>query len=190
LSAAGRSASFRRVGGKGDRPTVENRWWVDQGKEARGGVPAERPPPQFGRVFFRSGDGFEQERARLRLTDSNLKWLEEASPPANAWAYVQVLTSERTNPTRVDRVKAALKLPPGGRGVLVDSGVSLRAIMTGSPPGERLLELRLGEDSSLDVWVHGEWVRESFFRGFDDALRRAPALVREYLTTERGASIA
>ena len=27
-------------------------------------------------------------------------------------------------------------------------------------------------------------------RGFDDALRRAPALVHEYLTTSRGASIA
>ena len=24
------------MGGKGDRPTVENRWWVDQGKDAKG----------------------------------------------------------------------------------------------------------------------------------------------------------
>ena len=178
------------MGGKGDRPTVENRWWVDQGKEARGGGPVERPPPAFGKVFFRSGDGFEQDRARLRLTDSNLKWLEETNPPANEWAYVQVLEGERTPDARIERVKGAFRLPPGGRGVLVDSGVSLRAIVTASPPGERLLELRLGDDASLDVWVHGEWVREAVFRGFDDALRRAPALVREYLTTDRGASIA
>lgn len=190
LSVPGGSASFRRVGGKGDRPTVENRWWVDQGKEPRGGGVVERPPPQFGKTFFRSGDGFEQERARLRLTDSNLKWLEEANPPANGWAYVQVLPGERTPEQRLERVKGAVRLPPGGRGVLVDSGISLRAIVTASPPGERLLELRLGDDASLDVWVHGEWVREVIFRGFDDALRRAPALVREYLTTARGASIA
>jgi GrpB-like predicted nucleotidyltransferase (UPF0157 family) len=37
--------------------------------------------------------------------------------------------------------------------------------------------------------VHGEWVREALFRGFDDALRRAPRLVREYLTTRRGEAI-
>jgi hypothetical protein len=177
------------VGGKGDRPTVENRWWVDQGKAPRDGAPIERPPPQFGKVFFRSGDGFEQDRARLRLTDSNLKWLEEANPPADGWTYVQVLAGERSPESRIERVKGAVRLPPGGRGVLVDSGVSLRAIVTATPSGERLLELRLGDDSSLDIWVHGEWVREVSFRGFDDALRRAPALVREYLTTARGASI-
>ena len=178
------------MGGKGDRPTVENRWWVDQGKEPRGGGVVERPPPQFGKNFFRSGDGFDQDRARLRLTDSNLKWLEEANPPANGWAYVQVLQGERTQDARLERVKGAVRLPPGGRGVLVDSGVSVRAIVTASPPGERLLELRLGDDASLDIWVHGEWVREVIFRGFDDALRRAPAIVREYLTTARGAAIA
>ena len=90
---------------------------------------------------------------------------------------------------RIERAKAALPLPPGGRGVLVDSGTSLRAIVTGQPTGERLVEVRLGEDSSFDAWVHGEWVREVLFRNFDDALRRAPALVREYLTTHRGAPI-
>ena len=169
---------------------MENRWWVDQGKEARGGAVGERPPPAFGKTFFRSGDGFEQDRARVRLTDSNLKWLEESNPPANGWAYVQVLDGERTPESRLERVKGAVRLPPGGRGVLVDSGVSIRAIITATQPGERLLELRLGDDASLDIWVHGEWVREVIFRGFDDALRRAPSLVREYLTTSRGASIA
>jgi len=177
------------VGGKGDRPNVENRWWVDQGKDARGGTTA-RPPAQFGGRFFRTGAGFEQERARLRLTDSNLKWLEETSPPPGGWAVVRVLADERFPEARVARVKAAFRLPPGGRGVLVDSGTSLRAILTGQPPGERLVELRLGEESSYDAWVHGEWVREALFRDFDDALRRAPALVREYLTTGRATPLA
>jgi hypothetical protein len=86
-------------------------------------------------------------------------------------------------------VKAAFRVPPRGRGVLIDSGTSLRAIMTGDPPGERLVEVRLGEESSFDAWVAGEWVREELFRGFEDALRRAPALVREYLTTARAASL-
>ena len=172
------------MGGKGDRPTVENRWWVDQGKDARG-MPVERPPAPFGGRFFRTGAGFEQERARLRLTDSNLKWLEENQPPADGWAVVQVLPEEHYPAAKLERVKKALALPPGGRGVLVDSGDSVRAIMTGEPVGERLVEVRLGEESSFDAWVRGEWVRESLFRDFDDALRRVPALVHEYLRTAR-----
>jgi hypothetical protein len=166
------------VGGKGDRPVVD-RWWVDQGKDAKGN-PLPRPPATYGGSFFRTGDGFEQDRARVRLTDSNLKWLEEGRPPADGWAVVQVFTGERSS---------AFKLPRGGRGVLVDSGNALRAILTGEPVGERLIELRLGEESSFDAWVNGEWVREVLFRNFDDALRRAPVLVREYLTTRRGAPI-
>ena len=49
------------------------------------------------------------------------------------------------------------------------------------------MEIRLGDDNSFDAWVRGEWVREAFFRHFHDALRRAPALLREYLTTDRAA---
>jgi len=183
-----RSDTLRAVGGKGDRPTVENRWWVDQGKDAKGN-PVPRPPAQFGHRFFRTGDGFEQDRARLRLTDSNLKWLEESAPPGGGWGVVRVLTDERVPDARVEKVKAAFKLPPGGRGVVVDSGTALRLIITGEPSGERIVEVRLGDESSFDAWVNGEWVREALFRGFDEGLRRTPALVREYLTTSRAASL-
>src|SRR5438552_18130848 len=131
------------MGGKGDRPTVETRWWVDQGKDAKGN-PVPRPPAQFGHRFFRTGDGFEQDRARIRLTDSNLKWLEEAKPAVGEWTVVRVLAGERVPDQRIEKVKAAFRLPPRGRGVLVDSGTSVRAIITADPPGERLVEVRLG----------------------------------------------
>jgi hypothetical protein len=176
------------MGGKGDRPVVD-RWWVDQGKDAKGN-PLPRPPAKYGHRFFRSGEGFEQERARLRLTDSNLKWLEESNPVPDTWAHVRVLAGEKFPDGRLERVKGAFRLPPGTRGVIVDSGVAVRLIITGHPTGERLVEVRLGEDSSFDAWVGGEWVREVLFRGFDEAVRRAPALVREYLTTGRAASLA
>jgi hypothetical protein len=176
------------VGGKGDRPAVENRWWVDHGKDAKGN-PLPRPPAAFGGRFFRTGEGFEQERARVRLTDSNLKWLEEANPPSDGWVVVHVLAGERFPEGRLEKAKAALRLPSGCRGVLIDSGTSLRAIVTAQPIGERLVEVRLGEESSFDAWVNGEWVREALFRDFEDGLRRAPPLVREYLTTSRAASL-
>src|SRR2546422_6493784 len=84
----------RPVGGKGDRPAVENRWWVDQGKDAKGN-PLPRPPAAFGGRFFRTREGFGQGRARVRRPDSNLKWLEEASPPPPGWVVVHLLARER-----------------------------------------------------------------------------------------------
>ncbi len=177
------------MGGKGDRPTVENRWWVDQTKDGSGRlVPVERPPATYGRRFFKTGDGYDQDRARLRLTDSNLKWLEEGHPAPNEWATITMFERERFPEGRLRRARGALRLPPGGRGGLIDSGVSLRAVVTGDPSGERLIEIRLGEESSFDAWVRGEWVREVLFRNFDDAMRRLPGLVREYLTTNRAAT--
>src|ERR1700754_1810682 len=112
----------RRVGGKGDRPNVENRWWAEL-KDAAG-TPIPRPPAQFGHRFFRTGDGFEQERARLRLTDSNTKWLDEANPEPGTWAVTYVLADERFPAQRLEKVRNAFQLPPGGRGVIVDSGTS------------------------------------------------------------------
>ena len=71
------------MGGKGDRPTVENRWWVDQGKDASG-RPIERPPAQFGGRFFRTGDGFEQERARPKTL------VEDFAPKSRAAGTAQI----------------------------------------------------------------------------------------------------
>ena len=87
-------------------------------------------------------------------------------------------------------MKSAFPIPPGGRGVIIDSGTSVRLIMTGDPSGERLVEVRLGDESSFDAWVQGEWVGEALFRNFDEALRRAPALVHEYLATSRATPLA
>ena len=174
------------MGGKGDRPSLENRWWVDVGKDGR---PLDRPPATFGNRFFHTGAGFDQDRAQRRLTDLNLKWFDEVDAPPGVWAVIHALERERFPPQRLDKVKAALPIPPNGRGILVDSGDSVRAIITGVPFGARLVEVRLGPESSFDAWVDGEWVREAVFRNFDEGLRRTPALIREYLTTDRARSI-
>ena len=175
------------MGGQGDRPNLEGRWWIDQQKT---GVPNERPPATFGHRFFQTGDGYDQDRAQRRLTDLNLKWFEEVDAPEGTWAMLRLLDKQRVPEERVAKIRAALPLPPHGRGVLVDSGESIRAIATGRPVGERLIEIRLGRESSFDAWVFGEWVREESFRTFEEALRKVPRLMREYLTTDRGAPIA
>ena len=46
---------------------------------------------------------------------------------------------------------------------------------------DRVVELTLGGDSSLDVWSRGEWVTERVFRSKERALREAPHLLSRYL---------
>ncbi len=175
------------MGGKGDRPAgLENRWWVDQQRDAQGYL-IDRP--RIPLRFFRSAAGFDQDAAQRRLTDLNLKWFNEVETRPGSWALVRTLENQRVPEPRLRKVQGLLPVPPGCHGVLVDSGEALRAIVTGTPLGDRLVEVRIGVESSFDAWVGGEWVRELSFRNADDALRRAPRLIREYLTTTRGAPI-
>jgi hypothetical protein len=170
-------------------PAVENRWWVEQAdakeKERRAAARADReagePPKNLpGARLFLIGKNFDQEQARARLTDSNLNFLREANPAECEWAYLA--TAEGRSPEElILRTKRALKLPPGARGVLVDSGTSLRAIVTGTPVGERMIEVTLGPESCLDAWVKGDWVHEQTFASRDRAFKIAPGLIASYL---------
>jgi hypothetical protein len=91
------------------------------------------------------------------------------------------MTEERFSQKTLERIKDTVALPPGGRALAVDSGVSLRVILTGQPSGERLVELRFGEESSFDAWVDGEWVDEALFGRLQEALKAAPAFVAKHL---------
>lgn len=162
-------------------PAIDHRWWVDTGKtkERARPVPTERTP--IGSRFFDIGYEFDQERARTRLTDINLKFLQEAEPGTGEWTTVHMVPSERVPATELERVKRRLALPPAARGVIVDSGRSARFIITGDPVGERILEFTLGEESSFDCWIRGDWVHEELFGNLEDALRKAGPYVKHYL---------
>jgi hypothetical protein len=162
-------------------PTVANRWWVDLGGTEK--VKTRRPTGPAGSQFFQVAHDFEQERARERLTDNNLKLLHAADPPEGGWGYVRL--AETSYPDReLARVKRLVVLPAYARGVIVDCGRSVRLLITGTPRGERLLELALGEAPSFDCWVHHEWVREAVFEDADKALRALCGFIKEYLSPE------
>jgi hypothetical protein len=166
-------------------PTVENRWWVDtdKGSDQSKAIPkGERPP--VGSRFFDIGYEFDQEQAKQRLTDLNLKFLDEGRPEPNSWRLIRMVPNECVPAGQIERMKQRLPLPPGARGVIVDSGRSVRFIITGDPIGERVLEFTLGEESSFDCWIRGDWVREELFRDLDDALRKARPFVGRYLGPE------
>lgn len=176
---------------------VDNRWWVDMGgarkarprvapaSAAEGEAGAGRPGPAWvaGERLFRDGESFDADRARAHLSGSNLDWLREANPPEGGWVVLK-LTEDRPRDDVVERVKQSIRLPRGARGVLLDSGPTLRAIVTGSPVGERICEICLGADCSLDVFVRGEWTLERTFRGRDRALREVSDLLERWLTDD------
>lgn len=171
--------------GEERKPAVENRWWVDSGaKEQRGGsarAPADHEgQPIVGERFFKVGFGFDQDRAQKNLTDSNLNLIREGNPSQGTWAYLS-LAGDASPPERLSKVKRMLRLPKWARGVLVDAGTSIRAIATGEPVGERIVELTIGSQSSFDAWARGEWVREKVFRSRERALREGSGLIVRYL---------
>jgi hypothetical protein len=133
-----------------------------------------------GERLFRVGRDFDQDRARARLTDSNLNWIKEANPPEGGWVQVNA-TENRSRDDLVARVKQAVRLPSGARAVLIDSGSSLRVVATGTPVGAKIVELTLGAESSFDAWSGDDWVCEQVYRGRDRALREASRLFARYL---------
>ncbi len=164
-----------------DQPTVANRWWVELGNAEK--VKAKRPPGPAGSQFFQVAHDFNQDRARERLTDNNLKLLSAAEPPEAGWGYVRL--AETTYPVReLERVRKLVPLPPYARALIVDCGRTLRILVTGTPVGERILALALGDAPSFDCWVRHEWVREELFEDADKALRALQRYMREYLSPE------
>ncbi|MBP1686573.1 MAG: hypothetical protein H6Q33_2716 [Deltaproteobacteria bacterium] len=163
------------------KPTVVNRWWVDLGSADK--VRVKRPPGPAGSQLFQVGKDFQQDTARELLTDHNLKLLQAADPPEGGWGYVQLAGS--AYPEReLERIKKLVPLPPYARAVIVDCGRSLRLLVTGTPLGERTLELTLGESPSFDCWVRNEWVREALFDDADKALKALQRFMRDYLSPE------
>lgn len=160
---------------------VENRWWVDTAGLRTPAIP--KPTATIGHQFFRAGDGFEQEPARDRLTDNNLKILVEAQPPEGGWAYVCLAPTQHPRRDQ-DYIRRSISIPPYARAVFVDSGKSVRVLVTGSPIGERILEITLGYAPSFDCWIRHEWVEERVFRSPREAIRNAGRMIRRYLAPE------
>jgi hypothetical protein len=163
----------------------DNRWWVDQGKSREQVKPEERQAPA-GATFFRSVEGYDQEQARENLTDLNLKLLAQGNPAPGKWAYLPLL-EERCSAKEIEKVKRALPLPPNARAVLVDSGLSLRAIITGTPANERVLEFNFIDEASFDCWIRGEWVCEEVFGDRRELLQHAADLLRRYMKKDTAA---
>lgn len=161
---------------------ADNNWWVEKLK-TREKVKLAEGQAFVGANFFRSVEGYDQEEATKNLTDLNLKLLTVGNPAPGEWGYV-TLVEQKSPPAEIDKVKRALPLPPDARAVLVDAGLSLRVIVTGTPIGERLLEFNFIDEASFDCWIRGEWIREEVFRDKRELLRQAAALLQRYMARD------
>lgn len=177
------------AGGDSNSPTVKDRWWVDTGDKNKKGPKTAAPVAEkkeaapVGSRLYRSAAGFDQEIARARLTDLNMKLLVEANPPEGGWGYV--LLAEKPFPEQErERIKSRVNLPSYARGAVIDGGRSLRLLFTGTPIGERILDLALTEVPSFDCWINGDWVREEVFQNRRHALGRIRRLIQEFLSPE------
>lgn len=165
------------------KPPREKEWWVEEHKGGERAKPEERQAP-VGAAFFRTVEEYDQTQAEKNLTDLNPRLLAEADPEPGAWGYVALL--ETTSPQReIEKIKHALPLPPAARGVIVDSGLSLRAIVADTQDLGILMEFNFMEEASFDCWIQNEWVGERVFAGKRELLRRAERLLKRYL--RRGA---
>jgi hypothetical protein len=159
--------------------STESRWWIDRDK-TRGKPKVQEKQAPAGASFFRAVEGYNQDQALDHLTDLNLKLLAQGAAPSGGWGYVSLV--EDRSPTReIEKVKRALPLPSFARAVIVDSGLSLRVIVTGTPVGERILEFNFVQEASFDCWIRGEWVREELFANPEELLRKAAHLLEKYL---------
>jgi acyl-CoA synthetase (AMP-forming)/AMP-acid ligase II len=159
--------------------STENRWWIDRDK-ARGKSKTQEQQAPAGASFFRVVEGYDQDQALDHLTDLNLKLLAQGEAPAGGWGYIS-LVADKSPAREMEKVKRALPLPPFARAVIVDSGLSLRVIVTGTPVGERILEFNFVQEASFDCWIRGEWVREELFASPEELRRNAARLLNKYL---------
>jgi hypothetical protein len=140
----------------------------------------EEPREPAGAIFFRSVENYDQEKALEALSDLNMKLIKQANPAPGEWAYL-ALAEERCVPKESERIKRFMTLPADVYAVIVDSGLSLRVILTGTPMYERMLEFNFIAEASFDCWIQEEWMREEVYEDKYALLRNAQKLLQQYL---------
>jgi hypothetical protein len=163
-----------------DTQFEETKWWIDRGpvkEREKAASPVKGIVEQWATELLK---GYNQELAAKNLVDINAKILQSLSVGTGQWAYYSLEVG--TYPTdKLERIKNALPLPPGARGVIIDAGYSLRMVITGEPMGERYLDINFTEAPSLDYWVKGQLVEERQFSNIGEALRRIKPDLVDYL---------
>ncbi len=174
-------AAAAEPAGTGPDPTIqETKWWIDTGVRRGQEAPEREPKGVIERWAFELLKDYRQERALQNIVDINGQVLRELGNNDQRWVHVSLGVGEF--PTkRLNHIKDALRIPRYSRALVIDAGYSVRILITGDPPGEKLLDINFTESPSLDYWINGELMEEQMFRSIDDALKRLRNSVHRYL---------
>ncbi|MGH8011456.1 MAG: hypothetical protein ACREQ4_03005 [Candidatus Binataceae bacterium] len=156
------------------KQNVENRWWVETTVKRPKQAKSEGDLPQLpvAMSFYAVAKDYSQDRAKEDLTDNNLRIAREANPPPGDWVYV-AMTEEHYPVRLVKRIKDEFRLPREARGILLDHGRLVRLLICGPQLEDWMLDVTLGEEPSVDVYVWGTMYRERLFKRAEEALRSA-----------------
>ena len=166
----------------GDRSTAvqEVKWWIDTGTKQRSETGEREPIGVIERWAFELLKDYRQEQALRNIVDINSQVLRELGNNEDRWVYLSLGVGEFPL-KRLNYIKDSLRLPRYARALAIDAGYSIRILLTGDPPGEKVLDINFTEAPSLDYWIDGELVEEQMFRSIEDALKRLRNSVHRYL---------
>jgi len=162
----------------------ETKWWVDRGPVKEREKTAEPVKGIIEKWAYELLKNYNQDQAAKNLVDINAKLLSGLSVAQGEWGYYSLEVGNYP-PDKLAKIKNSLPLPSGTRGIVIDAGYSVRAIITAEPPGERYIDINFTDAPSLDYWVNGQLVEERVYANVGEALKRIrPELPRYLLCRE------
>src|SRR5574341_621914 len=158
----------------------ETKWWIDRKAVKEREKPAEPIKGIIEKWVFELLKNYNQDEAAKNLVDINLKIFKGLNVEPGKWGYYS-LDVGTYPPDKLEKIKAALPLPRGARGIVIDAGYSVRVMITGEPVGERYIDLNFVDAPSLDYWVNGQLMEERVFSNIGEALKRIRPDLPSYL---------
>ena len=174
------SAETADAGGTRDTAVQEVKWWIDTGNKRQQETDERVPTGVIERWAFNLLKDYRQERALQNIVDINGQVLRELGNNEDRWVYVSLGVGEFPV-KRLNYIKDSLRLPRYARALAIDAGYSIRVLITGNPPGEKVLDINFTEAPSLDYWNNNELIEEQMFRSIEDALKRLRNSIHRYL---------
>jgi hypothetical protein len=162
------------------RAFEETKWWIDRRAIKERDKAAAPVKGIIEKWAFELLENYNQDEAAKNLVDINLKIFRELNVEPGQWGYYS-LDIGKYPPEKLEKIKAALLLPTGARGIVIDAGFSVRVMITGEPVGERYVDINFVDTPSLDYWVKAQLIEERVFSNIGEALKRIRADLPSYV---------
>jgi hypothetical protein len=163
-----------------EKPFEETKWWIDRRPVKERDKSAEPVKGIIEKWAIELLQNYNQDEAAKNLVDINQRIFKGLTIAPGDWGYYS-LEIGTYPPDKLAKIKSALPLPAGTRGIVIDAGFSVRVIITGEPVGARYVDINFVDAPSLDFWVNGQLIEERVFSNVGEALKRVRPDLPGYL---------